>query len=332
MTFSYNLVLALFLLAPGFAAFAGVFFTAQRDGRLHPAPPTPNSVLTLALVTLSALGLHALWATLLALQHLYVTTGCFYITVPFEPNIYLDLLRADAKEGQVPPFASADIAFALASLVALSAIGYGLTVWVITSRFAEAHLRGYLYGWAGDIVQEIQEGEPNKLRLVTAFVLTKTDHEGVAFGYEGLLRNLTLTADKEIASISLSEVTAFYVKMKADAFKRVVLPRTSGIPTLYMEKAEIRNVAFQVYQVPESLGETNAGVTKAPVPAEGGASVGEVAMKPSKGQAPQPESNAFAFTPSDPPQTSTDTPTAPSPEAPSKPKRPSRKASKVPEA
>lgn len=263
MTFSYNLVLALFLLAPGFAAFAGVFFTAQRDGRLHPAPPAPNSVLTLALVTLSALGLHALWATFLALQHLYVTTGCFSIPVPFEPNIYLDLLRAGAKEGHAPPITSADIAFALASLVALSVIGYGLTVWIITSRFAEKHLRGYLYGWAGDLVQEIQDGEPDKLRLVTAFVLTKTDHEGVAFGYEGLLRNLTLSADKEIASISLSEVTAFYVEMKPGAFKRVVLPRTSGIPTLYMEKAEIRNVAFQVYQVPESLAEAPADATGA---------------------------------------------------------------------
>lgn len=263
MTFSYNLVLALFLLAPGFAAFAGVFFSAQRDGRLHPAPPTPNSVLTLALVTLSSLGLHALWAILLALQHLYVSTGCFSIPVPFEPNIYLDLLRAGAKESQAPPITGADIAFALASLVALSIIGYGLTVWIITSRFAETHLRGYLYGWAGDLVQEIQDGEPDKLRLVTAFVLTKTDHEGVAFGYEGLLRNLTLSADKEIASISLSEVTAFYVKMKPGAFKRVVLPRTSGIPTLYMEKAEIRNVAFQVYQVPESLADAPADGTGA---------------------------------------------------------------------
>ncbi len=282
MTFSYNLVLALFLLAPGFAAFAGVFFSTQRDGRLHPAPPTPNSVLTLALVTLSALGLHALWATLLALQHLYVTTGCFSIQVPFEPNIYLDLLRAGAKGSQAPPITSADIAFALVSLVALSIIGYGLTVWIITSRFAETHLRGYLYGWAGDLVQEIQDGEPDKLRLVTAFVLTKTDHEGVAFGYEGLLRNLTLSADKEIASISLSEVTAFYVEMKPDAFKRVVLPRTSGIPTLYMEKAEIRNVAFQVYQVPESLAETPADATGAAsaITNQGGAE--EDAAKPSR--------------------------------------------------
>lgn len=251
LTFSYGLVLALFLLAPGFAAYAGVFFTTQRDGRLHPAPPAPGSILTLALVTLSALALHGAWAGLLALQEWWVRDGCFVLTVPFEPNLYVDLLRTgQSAPANAPAVGGADIAAALASLILLSVLGYVFTARIVTSSFADRNLRGFLYGWAGDLVDQIQVNEPGHVRLVTAFVLTKTDHEGVAFGYEGLLRNMTLTSEKEISSISLSEVTAFYVKLEAGRFKRVVLPRTAGIPNLYMEKGEIRNVAFQIFRVP----------------------------------------------------------------------------------
>ena len=85
-----------------------------------------------------------------------------------------------------------------------------------------------------------------------------------------------------IRDSSLSEVTAFYVEMKPDAFKRVVLPRTSGIPTLYMEKAEIRNVAFQVYQVPESLAEAPADATGAASAITNQGGVEEDAAKPSR--------------------------------------------------
>ncbi|MGH1558054.1 hypothetical protein ACRAWD_10215 [Caulobacter segnis] len=63
MTFSYNLVLALFLLAPGFAFVAGVYATGR--SAIHEAsPPPPNSIMALAMVTGASLVAHTAAAAL----------------------------------------------------------------------------------------------------------------------------------------------------------------------------------------------------------------------------------------------------------------------------
>jgi hypothetical protein len=250
LTFSYNLVLALFLLAPGFAAYAGLFVTTQREQRLHPAPPAPGSVLTLALVTLSSLAIHGVWAVVLWLQSVWVAHSDFYLRVPFDPNIYADLLnggRACVANRPCAAIGGAEIASGLCNLLLLSALGYLVTCWLMRLNWLEPRLRGFLYGWASGLVHDIQSAPAGKIRLTNAFVLTKTDHDGTAFGYEGILQNMTLNADKEIIALALTDVTAFYLKLKAGQFKRVVLPNTAGIPNIYLERSEIRNVAFQFY-------------------------------------------------------------------------------------
>lgn len=266
MTFSYNLVLALFLLAPGFAAFAGLFFSSHNERRVHPAPPSPTSVLTLALVSLAALGLHAIWAAVLFVQDLWVGAGFPHFNLPFEPNIYADLLNAgqgDAAAG----LGGGEIAAILLTLVGLSLAGYFATSGFIKSTWGSEVTRPFLYGWAADLVEQINdEKEPGYVRLVTAFVLTTIEGEGAVFGYEGLLQNLTLTPEKSITSVTLSQVTAFYVKLAPGHFKRVVLPRTKGIPDLFLPKEQIRNVSFTVFRVPEE--ETLRGdVVEAAAPA-----------------------------------------------------------------
>lgn len=247
MTFSYNLVLALFLMAPGFAAYAGLFFTTQRDGRLHPAPPAPNSVITLAIVTLAALFLHASWALILFLQGVWADHFCTFV-VPFNPNIYADLLSAGSKTDAATPMGGGEVMVGLWSLLILSVAGYFIVAGLVTSKFAQSRLQGFLYGWAAELVEQIQVEEKGYVRFATAFILTNIEHDGHAFGYEGALLNMALNADKEITSIAMTNVTAFYVKLEAGRFKRIVLPRTAGIPNLYMEKAQIRNVSFQVFR------------------------------------------------------------------------------------
>lgn len=247
MTFSYNLVLALFLLAPGFAAYAGLFFTTHRDDRLHPAPPAPGSVLTLALVTVAALALHSAWAVMLAAQDAWTAAGLPHGRVPFEPNVYVEMLNAGRGDG--PGVSGAEVALTLATLLGLSAAGYLATARLVTSRLVEGRLRTFLYGWAAHLIEQLREREAGYVRVATAFVLTKIDHDGLAFGYEGALRNMTLNADKEITSLTLSEVTAFYVKLEAGRFKRTVLAGASRIPTLYLEKGDVRNIAFQIIRV-----------------------------------------------------------------------------------
>lgn len=252
MTFSYNLVLALFLLAPGFAAFAGLFHSSHQVRHIHPAPPAPNSILILALVTLSALGLHAVWAGLMVVQDLWA--NCVgYIPVPFEPNAYLVVLETGHALQAGDTLGGASVAVVLLTLAGLSVGGYVLTVWIV--RAFEPALRPYLYGWAADLVGQLNAEEPGYLRMVTAFVLTDIAHEDAMFGYEGLLSNMTLGPDKEVSSISLEKVSAFYVVLKADQFKRVLLPRPKAIPNLYLAKEQIRNVSFTVYRMKDELEE-----------------------------------------------------------------------------
>lgn len=255
MTFSYNLVLALFLLAPGFAAFAGLFFSSQRERNLHPAPPAPTSVLTLALVTLAALLLHGVWATILFVQDL-LTEQAGGLSVPFNPNAYA-ALAATGHETAAAEISGGDIAAILLHLLFLSAAGYLLAIWAVTSRWAEVHISPFLYGWAAEVVRQVKE--PGYVHLVTAFVLTSIDGEETAFGYEGLLQNMTLSSDKEITSITLTQVTAFFVELKAGEFKRRALPNTSGIPNLYIPKDQIRNVSFTVFRAAIEAGEVSSG-------------------------------------------------------------------------
>jgi hypothetical protein len=267
LTFSYNLVLALFLLAPGFAAFAGLFFSSRREPSLHPAPPAPTSVLTLALVTLAALGLHGAWATVLAAQDLW-SQHLWHVSVPFQPNIYVALLeageKAQAAGGAQSSIASrtggGDIGAILVTLIAQSFVGYRVTIAIVSSRKAEALLRPYLYGWAAEILPEAPEA--GVVNLITAFVVTRMEGTGLAFGYEGSVGTLTLGPDKEVLSIFLTQVTAFYIELEAGKFKRRVLPQTSGIPNLYLSKEEIRNVSFTVLRLPADLNTTSSAPSR----------------------------------------------------------------------
>lgn len=61
MNAGLNLLTALFLLAPGFGVFAGVYLTGLRRP-FRPAPAAPGSFLALALVTIGALTAHVISA------------------------------------------------------------------------------------------------------------------------------------------------------------------------------------------------------------------------------------------------------------------------------
>ena len=69
MNAGLNLLTALFLLAPGFGVFAGVYLTGLRRP-FRPAPAAPGSFLALALVTIGALTAHVISAIPDAAQEL----------------------------------------------------------------------------------------------------------------------------------------------------------------------------------------------------------------------------------------------------------------------
>jgi hypothetical protein len=57
VTLSFNLILGLFLLAPGLAVFAALYH-GSRLGPVESPPPPPGSILALSIVTVGALIAH----------------------------------------------------------------------------------------------------------------------------------------------------------------------------------------------------------------------------------------------------------------------------------
>lgn len=244
MTFSYNLVLALFLFAPGFAAYAGFFAPVRSGQKFYAAPPAPGSITTLAIVTLSALALHAGLAIILQLQLTWAEFGLPTWKVDFEPNIYLVMAPSKAPLS----FTSFGIACFFAEIILLTVIGFFAANALAGAKWGQRIWGVALYGWAAGLLAKLEEDDRDYHRWVTAFVLTTLESDGYMFGYEGTMANIYLSPDKEITSISLTNVTAFYVKLGPKSFARKSIPRDQPIPEIFLEKSQISNVAFQVYR------------------------------------------------------------------------------------
>ncbi len=239
MTFGFTLVLALCIYAPGFAAYAGLFLGSQ-SRNFRPAPPAPGSLLAVGLVTAGAIASHAAAATLFFLNEKLVAAGLAIL--PFGPsNPYLALIAAARAPTALT---SAELASILLGLV-----GLGIATLLVSARLVrtEAFQRRFaplLYGWLTDLVR----AAASENRVVTAFVLSEIEHEGNFLGYEGVIDTLTLSADKEVIGILLLDCTRFRLQLTGSGLARDVARASSVIPRLYLERAQIKNIAFNIYE------------------------------------------------------------------------------------
>ena len=149
MAFSYALFLALLLLAPGFAFWAGLRLSERRE-ILSPAPDKPGSTTTLLTVVIGAMLGHLALALYYALQSAWCAAGSPCVTVNFEPNVYRSLLRP----GEVP--VPSDMAIA-AWFIALSmpAALIGLLAMSLGRTEAFTRLLGpTTFGWLWPLITE----------------------------------------------------------------------------------------------------------------------------------------------------------------------------------
>lgn len=233
MTPSLGLVFALLFLAPGLAFYGGLFLR-PRSRHFQPTPPAPGSVLSLGIVAAGVLGIHAAWATLSALDtELCARVGC--LALPFETNIYAIALSAGVLHQSV---GAAEIAIFLVITLALSLAAY------LAGR-AAARLPAVntaLYGWLDQLV----EASLDPTRVMTAFVLTQSRHDGLALGYKGLVVHIALDGDRQISALALADCTPFTVLFDKDGVQSNHFPAKDPIPLLYIERAQIENLAFEV--------------------------------------------------------------------------------------
>ncbi len=236
MTFSFNLVLALFLLAPGFAVVAGVYQQSQ-IGKIKSPPPPPGSILTLALVSVGSLSLHFLGALFFALQDVWTKAEWPHRTVPFDPNVY-GAMSALAFANE--PMAANQVLLLLGSLLMLTIVGYWVGGRAIEALNRTGSLNPMLYGWLSEMAVAEDQRE-----AVLAYVLSDVEEDGAILGYEGVVANMTTNADKEITSILLKSCETFYVRIGKAGVSRRQVSRSSPIPQMYLERSRIRNIAFE---------------------------------------------------------------------------------------
>lgn len=236
MTFSYNLVLALFLLAPGFAVFAGLYLGSQL-GRIKSPPPLPGSILTLAIVTVGALAAHLAGSAVFLAQAGICATAFPCGTVAFDPNPYTSLLAA-GRPG--PAITDGQVTAMLLTLVLLTALAFWVSRATVARLASRTALSGVLYGWLAEVAVATSADE-----AILAYVLSDVEESGTIVGYEGALANMTANADKEITSVLLRSCETFYLRVTAEGVVREKVAKATPIPQLYLDHEHIKNIAFE---------------------------------------------------------------------------------------
>ena len=242
MTFSYSLVLALFLLAPGFA-FVAAIYIAGSPRRMEASPPPPNSVMALAMVTGGALAAHGFAALVFAMFHLIALLVHGAWSLP-EPDPYVLALHL----GTLPTgSASLGLAWILILLAGLCALTFWTTHVLVHGPGARwKSLNAALYGW----LHEIREDDG-----ALAYVVTPLTLDGAAIGYEGVVDYVVLDSEKQILSLVLIDAQGFTLVAKGGIVHRVPNPRDAKMSRLVLTKSEIRNVVFDPIRLLRSAGE-----------------------------------------------------------------------------
>ncbi len=238
MSWSFSLLGSLLLLFPGFCAWIGIR-SGSRTDYLSPVPDKPNSTYTLFVVLFGALLAHGAGAIGFAAQEAFCRAApCLRIAA--DPNVYKALLLHD------PAFArsSAGIALALGFFLLLG-LGTGVLFRQLSRRHGLAlAMRPDTQGW----VRAIASGASDPEKVVTAFVLTKTGHDGLFAAYEGVVQQLTLDDDQAVAMIALAGVDRFLVEIAGQNMRRLETD-SWPMPLMQISRPEIANVAFDIIDV-----------------------------------------------------------------------------------
>jgi hypothetical protein len=235
VTFSFTLVLGLFLLAPGLAAFAGLYH-GSKLGNVEAPPPPPGSILALSIVTVGAMIAHLVGATLFWLQERFCSVGlCF--RVGYEPNIYAALFNVALAKG---PVTGTEVVAILFTLVVLTGLAFVSAREAVSRLAGKDALKGMLYGWLAEVDVGEDRGE-----AVLAYIVSDVQEDGTIVGYEGVVANMTTNAEKEITSILLDSCEIFYLRVSQRGVSRRKADRDSDIGQLYLDRSHIKNVAFE---------------------------------------------------------------------------------------
>lgn len=250
MAFSYTLFLALLLLFPGLCFWAG-FRAGERNDFLTPSPDRPGSTTTLFIVVFGTILGHLFGAGFFAVQSQVCSlTGACH-QVGYDPNIYRMLLKGGTAASKASDLA---IELWLFFIFALGAVVFRFAEWAAQRKVVSDRLDPLAFGWLTPAITAVKSGNA----FVTAYVLTKTSHEGASVAYEGTVQQLALDEDQSIKLVILNEADRFLVKITEAGSERVET-EASPIAQIHFTSAEIVNIAIEVVQAPPEDVEADEG-------------------------------------------------------------------------
>ena len=243
MSFSYTLFLALLLLAPGLAVWAGFRF-GEKPGLISQAPERPGSTISLLVIVFGSLIGHCAMAGMFAAQSLWCRSTGACLTVDFDPNVYRIIISA--RQSAALPADFAVFAWFLGLLLPAIALGlasFAASRWTWVRHLREQATFGWLKPW-------IDRARPED-SFITAYVVTALEHEGSNVAYEGTVESLALDDQRTIVMIVLRDCDRFLVRVTEGEVRRLDVDQRA-IPLIQLAGDTLVNVALEVFDdVPE---------------------------------------------------------------------------------
>lgn len=240
MSFSYTLFLALLLISPGLAVWAG-FRAGERSGLLSQPPEQPQSTFSLAVIVFGSLLGHILLAALFALQSAVCVLNTPCLRLGFDPNIYREILLGVHAQAPSDLALLCWLAALLAPSLLVGVIAFYVSRWRPVRDFREASSMGWLKPLA-DIARE--------RGFILAYVVTTLEKDGAYIAYEGIVETIALDDKRAVSMVVLSDCDRFLVKISDTDFSRInARTRQKPIPLIQLEASRINNIALEVFDV-----------------------------------------------------------------------------------
>lgn len=239
MSFSYTLFLALLLLAPGLAAWAGLR-VGERTDLISQSPERPGSTFSLIVIVFGALVGHLIMSALYAAQAAWCSLGNRCLALPFDPNVYRVIMSNGKPVGQLTDTAFL-LWFAALLLPALivGLLSYWVSGWPWVRRVRETALFGWLKPW-------VDMARPAN-RFILAYVVTTLEHDGANVAYEGVVENIALDENRAISMLVLSNCDRFLLRISKAAVGRINMEH-APISLIQLQAANFLNVALEVIE------------------------------------------------------------------------------------
>jgi hypothetical protein len=240
--FSYTLVLALLLLLPGLCAWAGLR-AARRNELLAPRPDRPNSTLTLLVIVGGSLAGHFVAAAAYALQAAACAHNARCLSLSFDPNVYRLIVEGTVRDG---PVTDAALFTWLLELL-LTGLFTGVATRLVA---ALPPVAGELNAAESKWLNASLEAVRRRKAILVAYVVSKTEFNGVSLAYEGVIQQLSMDDDQVIVMLVLTNVDRFLVRITEDGLQRTDDAGLAPIAQMQFHLAEIANVALEVVEWP----------------------------------------------------------------------------------